>query len=170
MAYTFNADEIFKIAEQIERNGGAFYRKAAKLISDEEAQKLMLSLAKMEDEHESFFADLRERFAPQEAEETVYDPDGEAVRYLEAFAAGYVFESQVKPEDRFSGSETVEEVIKIAMGFEKDAIVFFLGIKEFVPKSLGKDKIDALIREEQGHIVILSNALQSWKNKQRGAS
>ncbi len=29
MPQRFNADEIFEIAEQIERNGAAFYRRAA---------------------------------------------------------------------------------------------------------------------------------------------
>ena len=30
MMYDFNADDIFEMAEQLERNGAAFYRNAAK--------------------------------------------------------------------------------------------------------------------------------------------
>jgi hypothetical protein len=29
MSYDFNADDVFEMAEQIERNGAVFYRKAA---------------------------------------------------------------------------------------------------------------------------------------------
>ena len=36
MSYNFNADEIFEIAEQIERNGANFYRTAAENITDED--------------------------------------------------------------------------------------------------------------------------------------
>ena len=36
MAITFSMDEIFAMAERIERNGVAFYRKAAKGVSGTE--------------------------------------------------------------------------------------------------------------------------------------
>ena len=36
MSYDFNADEIFEIAEQIERNGAKFYRTAAESVADED--------------------------------------------------------------------------------------------------------------------------------------
>ena len=39
MGYGFNADEIFEIAEQIERNGGAFYRRVAEMISGDDIHK-----------------------------------------------------------------------------------------------------------------------------------
>jgi len=52
MGYDFNADEIFEMAEQIERNGASFYRKSAESIDDPAEKKLLLDLAAMEDEHE----------------------------------------------------------------------------------------------------------------------
>jgi hypothetical protein len=36
-------------------------------------------------------------------------------------------------------------------------------MRELVPKSLGKDKIDAIIREEMKYIRLLSNKLASLK-------
>jgi rubrerythrin len=49
MSITFNAFEIFEIAEQIERNGVKFYRKAAKGISDQDLRQTLLELADMEE-------------------------------------------------------------------------------------------------------------------------
>ncbi len=59
---TFSADEIFEIAEQIERNGANFYRKAAE-SAEGDNRNLLLRLAKMEDDHEKIFATMRAEFA-----------------------------------------------------------------------------------------------------------
>jgi len=38
MSFVFNADEVFEMAIQIERNGEKFYRDSAKRIKDSEAR------------------------------------------------------------------------------------------------------------------------------------
>jgi len=52
-------------------------------------------------------------------------------------------------------------VLRLALGFEKDSVVFFLGIRELVPAELGKDRIDWLIRQEMAHITDLASQLRS---------
>ena len=59
MGIDFNADEVFEIAEQIERNGAKFYRSIAEKINDTNKKQLLANLAKMEDEHEQIFNRLR---------------------------------------------------------------------------------------------------------------
>jgi rubrerythrin len=54
MPMPFKVDEIFKMAEQIERNGAKFYRAAAKKIPA--AKQALVELASMEDEHLRTFA------------------------------------------------------------------------------------------------------------------
>ena len=44
---------------------------------------------------------------------------------------------------------------------EKHSIVFYLGLKDFVPDQLGKNKLDIIIKAEKGHIRILSKELIS---------
>ena len=58
MSITFNADEIFEMAEQIERNGAAFYREAAGITSDADVKEMLLSLAAMEEGHQKTFAQI----------------------------------------------------------------------------------------------------------------
>jgi hypothetical protein len=48
MSVPFNADEIFAIAEQIERNADRFYRRAAQDTVDSDLRKKLLDLAAME--------------------------------------------------------------------------------------------------------------------------
>lgn len=154
MSYDFNADEIFEMAEQIERNGASFYRKSAELIADPAEKKLLLDIAAMEDEHEKTFADLRAGLSEKEKVTTVFDPEGEISLYLRALADTRVFF-----EKKIDNTSSIEDILKEAILAEKDSIVFYLGMKEMVPENLGKAKIDAIIKEEMNHIKLLSKAL-----------
>jgi rubrerythrin len=51
------------------------------------------------------------------------------------------------------------EILKSAIEAEKDSIVFYLGMKEAVPQNLGRDRIEAIIKEEMGHIQMLTKHL-----------
>jgi rubrerythrin len=163
MSIPFNADEIFEIAEQIERNGAGFYRRASQGFADSPARQLLLDLAAMEDEHERVFAAMRAELSPEEKEPTALDPYGEAALYLRGMADGHVFDVRADPAKRLTGKETRGEILRTAIGLEKDSIVFYLGIKEMVPERLGKHRVDAIIKEEMGHIAVLSKELSSLK-------
>jgi rubrerythrin len=157
MSYDFNADEVFEMAEQIERNGAAFYRNAAKQMSDPEEQALLNDLARMEDEHEETFAVLRKNLSAKEKESTVFDPMDESVGYLKALADTKVF------FEKKLDASSMEAVLKDAILAEKDSIVFYLGMKDAVSADLGRDKIDAIIKEEMSHIRLLSKKLLASK-------
>jgi len=159
MAIQFNADDIFEMAEQIERNGASFYRQMAGIESMSELRPLLLDLAEMEECHQRFFADLRKTLSSHERAQTVFDPDNEAASYLQAFADGYVFKANEKPSECLTKKK--EDIIRLAIEKEKDTIVFYLGIKNAVPENLGKSKIDEIIKEEMNHITQLSNKLAS---------
>ncbi len=167
MSYDFSADEIFEMAEQIERNGARFYRKMAENISDKSIRELLLDFAAMEDDHERVFASMRADLSDKEREPRVFDPEDEAALYLRALADLRVFNEKaedgfVLPED-LSESEKGIKVFREAIKQEKDSIVFYLGMKGLVPESLGREKIDSIIKEEMKHIRLLSNKLASLK-------
>ncbi len=145
------------MAEQIERNGASFYRKAAESIDDPAEKKLLLGLAAMEDEHEKTFADLRAGLSEKEKTATAFDPEGEASLYLRALADTRVF------FEKKIDTTSMEEILKEAILAEKDSIVFYLGMKEMVPENLGETKIDAIIKEEMAHIKLLSGKLVALK-------
>ncbi len=157
MSYDFNAEEIFEMAEQIERNGAKFYRTAAESIADPESKDFLLKLAKMEDEHERTFKALKAELTEQGRESTVFDPSGEAVLYLQALADTRVF------FEKEMDLSSIRTILKEALTAEKDSIVFYLGMKDMVPEKLGKDKIDWIIKEEMAHICLLSNKLKDLK-------
>ncbi|MBW1958224.1 MAG: ferritin family protein [Deltaproteobacteria bacterium] len=155
MVYDFTANDVFEMAEQLERNGAKFYRTAAENVSDPKSKKLLIELAEMEDEHEKTFASLRADLTEGEKTTTVFDPEDESVLYLRALADTRVF---FKKKIDIS---SMKEILKAAIVAEKDSIVFYLGLKDFVPDRLGKNRLDKIIKEEMGHIRILSKELVS---------
>ena len=157
MRYDFNADEVFEMAEQMERNGEKFYKSAAATIDDEAHKKLLLELAAMEVDHEKTFKAMRSDLKAAEKSATIFDPEGEAALYLRALVDTRVFfEKKVDVS-------SMEKILKAAIEAEKDSIVFYLGMKNAVPEKLGQDRIEGIIKEEMGHIRLLSRELAQLK-------
>ena len=157
MAYNFNADEVYEMAQQIERNGAIFYRKAAESVDDPSGKELLLNFADMEDAHEKVFAELSKDLSEKDKTATTFDPEGEAALYLRALADTRVF------FEKKIDTTSMRAILKAAILAEKDSIVFYLGMKEMVPEGLGKAKIDIIIKEEMSHIKLLSTRLVALK-------
>ncbi len=157
MSIDFNADEVFEIAEQIERNGAKFYRTAAENVTDADKRKILINLAEMEDEHEQTFKTMRSELSQDEKVVTTFDPEGESERYLRALADTRVF------YEKEIDTTSFEEILKAAIAAEKESIVFYLGMKAVVPAHLGKEKLDGIIKEEMGHISLLSKELMEFR-------
>ena len=163
MVDKFNADEILEMAEQIERNGILFYRAAAEQVTDPRHKDILRGLATMEENHEKVFSAMRGQLSSKEREPTVFDPDNQLSEYLNAMADGTVFDIKAAPTAILTGQESMEDILQMAIGKEKESIIFYLGMKEIVPASLGKDRIDDIIKEEMNHIGLLSTRLASLK-------
>ena len=160
MSMIFNADEVLKIAEQIERNGVEFYERAAERFDGDAARRLR-NLADMERTHEQAFATMRRELADAEQWLTAFDPEGEAGRYLAAFADGQIFAPRADAAALFGPESTERDILETAIGLEKDSVVFYVAIRDAVPEALGEDKINQIIQEEMAHIVLLSRTLAS---------
>jgi rubrerythrin len=160
MGITFSADEMFEVAERIERNGAYFYRTAAKSVTDPTMHQRLLDLAAWEDGHEKTFAAMRAELTDAERQPTVFDPEDESGLYLAAMADGHVFDVRSDPAAALSGKETLAEILQMAIGREKDSVVFYVGMQNFIPPRLGKQRVEAIVKEEMGHIALLSGELR----------
>ena len=165
MSIYFNADEIFQMAEQMERNGSAFYRQAASLAARSVTAQFFLKLAAMEEEHERIFTRMRADLSERERTAPISDPEDQASLYLQAWADGHVFDMRTNPAERLKGKERVEEVLQMAIGLEKDSIVFYLGMKDAIPQRLGRSKVDEIMKEEMRHIATLSRELETLRHQ-----
>jgi len=107
--------------------------------------------------NEQTFKAMRAALPEKEKTSTAFDPQGEAALYLRALADTRVF------FEKAINVTSMQEIFKSAIEAEKDSIVFYLGMKEAVPESLGKGRIDRIIKEEMGHIRLLSKKLVQHK-------
>ena len=159
MALAYNADEICGIAVELERNGYKFYMRAAQQFENESARSVLQTLADWELKHEQLFIAMREEIAAEGGAPQDFDPDGEVGLYLKSIADGHVFDLSLDPSQALSGCRTMADVLTIAVGLEKDAIIFYLGLRDLVPQKLGRDRIEGIVQEEMKHVRILSDEL-----------
>jgi rubrerythrin len=164
MAITFNADEIFEMAEQIERRAAGFYREAADKTTDKKVQKLFIDLAVMEDGHCKIFQEMRKSLSPENKESATFDPNSEAILYLQAMADSHGTEGKRRRGEKLTGKESIKEIFEIAIDAEKDSVVFYTALKEMVSTGPGKDKVGEIIDEELGHLVMLKIQLGGIKS------
>jgi len=164
MGLTFSADEIFEMAEGIERNGRKFYTEAAKSAPDKKSSQMLLNFAEMEEGHLRMFEEMRKELKGREKEAQIFDPEGQAALYLKAIAESRGWEGKASLAEQLTGRESIEDIFKIAIEAEKDSVVFYIGLKELVPVRAGKDKVEAIIKEEMDHIAGLSSALAEYKS------
>ena len=160
MIVNLNAFEIFEIAERIERNGAMFYRKAAHMFFDNEnVRKILLEIAAMEDEHERTFAKMRRQLTSESRRLMLFDTLEDIDDYLKTMADKHIFDLSEDINDKLSGHETVEDVLQMAIDAEKDSVVFYVGLKNLVSATAGRDRIDSIVAEEMKHIAMLSRQL-----------
>jgi len=161
MIFPFNAGEVFKIALIIEDNGHLFYETAAAKPFPEEIVKLFKDLSVEELSHKAIFNHLMKKLPSETTSDTVWDPDNELDQYLKMMAGQHVFNQ--KPEaiaEKLSHINTPEEAIKMAMGFEKDTIVFFLELESASEAyDDSRQEIRKLVNEERKHLRRLTDLL-----------
>jgi len=161
MPITFNANEILEMAEEIETNGAKFYRQAAKSASDKRTKQMLLDMAAMEDGHLKTYHEIRKGLSQWEKEETIFDPDNQSVKYLQAMADARGYEGKITPSKELTGSETIKEILDIALNSEKESALFYLGLKDLVPERAGREKVENIILEELSHITTLLQQLKA---------
>ena len=163
MGITFNAFEIFEMAEQVERNGVKFYRRAAEIFAEQEISQTLLELADMEVEHEQTFAEMRKQLSANQRELVAFDLDNKAALDLQAIAGGHVFNLKKDMSEQLTGDESIADVLKMAIQAEKISVTFYSALMKFVPEAAGKDRIEAIIKEENGHVALLNRKLSDVK-------
>ncbi len=165
MSIFFSADEIFEMAQRIEKNGARFYRQVAEGIQNSATRELLLELAAKEDEHGQFFAAMRADFSGHTNEPMHFKPDEETSAYLRAWADGHVFDAGSEPVKNLSSQENMEDMLKTAIALEKESIIFYLGFKDALTREADREKIDGIVKEEMKHIASLSTQLGALRSE-----
>jgi rubrerythrin len=155
MAYYLNADEIFRVGVQIEENGREFYRLAAAEASEPEVRDLCRGLAEWESRHVDLFESMRRSLPASARQGAGFDPDSEEQSYLKAAADSHVFLKDKKVATLLADCRTGRDILELAIGFEKDSVVFYSAMIKVVPAEYGGPSLAALVEEELKHVAML---------------
>lgn len=163
MEQLLTADEVFGIGIEIEKNGRDFYRAASFTIAGSSIKKLLGELAAWEEKHVSLFTALRSKLPAAARNENLYDPGDEIGMYLKATADQHVFIRNSDMNALAAKCGTPEEILAMALTFEKDSVVFYASVREAVAETSGKAEVEKLIHEELTHIGFITRELQKMK-------
>lgn len=153
----YNSYEVFEIADKIEVAGAKFYRAAAEIADNGSSVKdLLLELAAMEDSHQSYFKSLRSKYGIEEIDGLI-DLEGQAAGYLKAIGQAHAIHNLTTILD--DGNMSEEDILKVAIDFEKDTVVYFAALKSALINEDEKAEIDVIVKEESEHVGILMKKL-----------
>jgi rubrerythrin len=153
------AFEALEIAERIERNGAKFYRHAAGLSSGRRTQSLFVELAQWETQHVKVFEQMKLRYTDPRMLPDDTGKGGGDVMKATAMAGLAVFGIQPDPSTELSGRENRVDVLKLAIEKEKDSIVFYSGLKDFLTDRKDTKALEDIIAEEMKHVRVLRQSL-----------
>ncbi len=157
----FGPRELAKIAMKIEQNGMAFYSALAERTKDKEAKELFSFMAKEEKQHFETFKQLADKLASYGVPEP-YEAD-EYGDYIRQLIDSNIFSWDLDTAALAEKTSSPVEAIDLALGFEKDSIIFFVQFKKIVPEQ-ENFAIDALVDEENHHInrlLVMKKAITS---------
>jgi len=144
----FAGSEIVEIGIQIEKNGKDFYDTLVGQLADQKAKEVFTFLSSEEARHILAFQKILaavEKYEPSEAY------PGEYFAYMNALASEHVFTQKDKGKELARGVKNESEAIEMGIGFEKDSIIFYEGMKKVVP-DFDQKVLQELIIQEQNHL------------------
>ncbi|MBN1954400.1 MAG: ferritin family protein [Anaerolineae bacterium] len=156
----FTAVEAINIAMRVEQNGQAFYQAAAQQMQEPAIKALLEDLAAWEVEHYKTFQKLAAQISdPPTLSGTEWE---QYDLYMQAALENALFKGPDKALAAAEGLQSGEEALRMALGFEKDSMLFYYDLREMMPEA-HKETVETIIREERGHALKLANLLRSGK-------
>jgi rubrerythrin len=151
----FSTGEIIDLAIQIEKNGEKVYRDALQKISNHSLGSLLEWLADQEADHATWFSNLRPAIT-----EAPVDTDLEEMgnTMLQRVLGDQTFSLT---DVDFSKIDKIEDLIELAIEFERDTVVFYEMMESFIDDEQTKDHLKRIIQEEERHVQVLEELLGS---------
>jgi len=152
MGNIFAGSEIVELGLQIERNGRDFYSILVKQSKNAKARDIFQYLLGEEEKHIKVFQGILEKtdkYEPQGLDADSY------FAYMNALASEYVFTQKDKGVQIARAIKSDTEAVDKGIGFEKDSIIFYEGMKKTVPE-YDLEIVGELIEQEKSHLTKLS--------------
>jgi rubrerythrin len=152
----FNATDVVELALELEKSGEAFYRRVAKKAESPAVKDLFEDLAQQEVYHYKSFKEL----AKTTWDQPLLSPESwqQYMMYLQATVQSAFFEGEDKALAAAEDVTSEDEAIRMAMGFEKETLLFFHDLRDMVSAG-DKATLKRIIDEEKQHLRRLADML-----------
>lgn len=154
MGIFFSGPEVIEMAIRTEENGEKFYTSHAEKAEVESVKLLFTYLANEEAKHIEDFSKLYD--IVKETGETIFGDYEEFKAYMGTFADSKFLTNFTAEADKIKDSTDVQEVIEFAIGFEKETLLFYYGLLEFISEK-GRDIVKDIIEQEKAHVEKLTS-------------
>jgi len=152
-----NAEILLTMAEKIENNGARFYQHALNVIKNQEVYREIEKLAEMEIEHGKIFSEKKCQSLACNTDSILQVQNYTIENFFKTIQDKRIFDLDALFSRIMSGDETIEDTISIAITLEKDSIVFYSGLVNFLADKSIQDTLNQIIREEISHLSVLTN-------------
>lgn len=167
MATNLSLEDLFRVAERVERRASQFHRHAADLCPDGVGRTMLASLAAMEEEHEHIFAAIRQSMPEAKSRRSLSPKAAARVRIVFDVLLGGLMQDL---RTRFRGMTSSEDILREAIAFEKDTIVFLAQLGDTLENPAERKKVQTILREELSHVFLLSARLRGERPRSGGPS
>lgn len=149
----FSVRELIEVAIREEQTAAVFYRAAAANTDSKALKDFMLSVAKMEDDHERKFRALLSRVGAYEPAGESYG--GEYESYMAYLTEGRIFPMGQDAVEMARRQPSDEEAVKTSMEMEKNTLLFYHEMTRFVRVN-DRPLLEEIINEERQHVTDLA--------------
>ncbi|HEV56287.1 MAG TPA: hypothetical protein ENN87_02175 [Phycisphaerales bacterium] len=160
MVDALNAEDVFELACQVERDAADFYRQAANTLDHPQVCDLLRRLASWESRHEQRYTLMKETLRLQGiAVKGVHSQEYKALAGLSIFAQGTAPPWVITPRT------TPRDVLEEALRREHASLAFFKAMWRFVADEPAAAQIGRIVADEREHIATIQRALDHVSNQ-----
>lgn len=154
-----NAEDVFELARQVERDAADFYRRAANALDHPEVCDLLRRLASWESRHEQRYTLMKEALRLQGI--AVKPPHSEECKALAGLS---IFAQGTAPPWVMTPRTTPRDVLEEALRREQASLTFFVALWRFVADESAAAQIGKIVADEREHIATIQTALEHVSN------
>jgi rubrerythrin len=150
MGTVFYINEIATFAIEREQESYDLYKELAEKVEKQELKEVFQTLMEEEQKHKVFYSELLSAVEDKRIP-GVGAPEGEE---YDAYMRALIDDRRtVKTPPVDMGN--IQEVLDFAIAREKDAVLFYVGLENYVPEK-DRPTVKTIIKEEGTHIVKLT--------------
>lgn len=151
MAKIFYLSEIVKFAIEKEQESIDLYSALEKKVTDAGLKTTFQRLTKEEGKHKDFYSKMLTTVKPEQSPGVQEDDD--YALYMQALIAN----SRSIPPLAEKDFTDIKAALDYAIAREKDSVLFYSNLKNFLPMREQQD-VDIIIHQEERHAAILQKA------------